>query len=339
MPRTASSFLILIFVFLGFALSLQAGAAHVSFTDYWQWLMHSLNPQNYPELSSQTATIISEIRLPRTLAAALVGFALGASGLTLQTVLRNPLGEPYTLGLSGGGALGAVVALALELQPWTFWVPAGSVLGCCAAAALVLGFSSRSFGHQSRSLILFGMMISLFFGAAVVTLLSVLNPEKLQQAMNWLLGEFGTTRDQWSYHLWPMILGLFFLLIAFAKHLDHLSLGSSRSLSLGTSPKLYRGFFIIITTFITAMAVSIAGLIGFIGLVSPHIARFLIRTSRHKTLLMASSAIGSGLLLISDSLGRLINTNSEIPAGSISALIGAPILIYFLLRPGHAQAD
>ncbi|MCC6276846.1 MAG: iron ABC transporter permease [Oligoflexia bacterium] len=305
----------------------------IELKDYLQWLLS-------PELlDEQVMLVISELRMPRLVATILVGLSLGSCGLVLQSVLRNPLGEPYTLGLSGGGALGAVIALGLNLEPWYLWIPGFSFLGCCLSAVIVLGLSSRTFGFQSRSIILFGIMVSLFFGALVVTIMSLLNPEKLQAALNWLLGEFGTTRDRWSYALFLPMVFLYFILLKLAPHLDALSLGDSRALSLGTGPKTYRIRFVIVATLMTAMSVTVSGLIGFIGLVSPHMARRLTKSSKHRGLLIYSALIGASLLTWADATGRLLSPDREIPAGSIAALLGAPLLVFLLMRPGHAQAD
>jgi len=127
-----------------------------------------------------SSIILSQLRWPRILSAALIGGSLGSIGLVFQTLLKNPLAEPYTLGLSGGSSLGAVLALNLALSPPLFWIPFLSSIGCFVATLLVLLLARRQLEFESRSLILFGIMISLFFGALVVTGMSILSPEKLQ---------------------------------------------------------------------------------------------------------------------------------------------------------------
>jgi iron complex transport system permease protein len=169
--------------------------------------------------------------------------------------------------------------------------------------------------------------------------MSVLSPEKLQSALFWLLGEFGTTRDQWIYILGPLLFTGFFLLLFKSNALDALSLGEARALSLGFSPQRERVELILISTFLTALGVSIAGLIGFIGLVSPHLARRFLKTSGHKLLLLGSALIGGTLLIFADTVGRTAAGNVEIPAGSVAALFGAPVLIYLLVSQSHAPTD
>jgi len=321
--------LMLVFLIAVSFWSLKTGSTSVTWSQIFEFL----------SLSPQASAILTQLRGPRILSAALVGGSLGIVGLVFQTLLRNPLAEPYTLGLSGGSSLGAVLALNLALTPSLFWIPFLSTVGCFTSAFLVLILARRQLELESRSLILFGIMISLFFGALVVTGMSFLSPDKLQGAMFWLLGEFGTTRDQWIYFLGPMMILGAILLIFKARSLDVLALGEARGLSLGFSPQKERVQLIIISTFLTALGVSIAGLIGFIGLVTPHLVRRFLKTSRHKILLLGSGLLGSTLLIVADTVGRTVAKNIEVPAGSIAALFGAPILIYFLVGQSHASTD
>jgi ABC-type Fe3+-siderophore transport system permease subunit len=182
-------------------------------------------------------------------------------------------------------------------------------------------------------------MISLFFGALVVTGLSVLSPEKLQSALFWLLGQLGTTRDKWIYYLGPFFLIGAAVLAAKSGALDALSLGESRAMSLGYSPKKERTFLIFLCALLTALGVSIAGLIGFVGLVSPHMARRILGTSKHRILLWGSFFTGGILMVFADAVGRTVAGNSEVPAGSVAALFGAPVLIVLLMRQRHARND
>jgi ABC-type Fe3+-siderophore transport system permease subunit len=320
-----------IILFLTMVLSLHAGPVVITWIDLWKFLTF--------QGMGDSHTILSQLRLPRIISAGLIGAALGSVGVVFQTLLRNPLAEPYTLGLSGGSALGAVLALNLALSPAIFWIPLLSSIGCLGSAGLVLILAHRQMEFESRSLILFGVMISLFFGAMVVTGLSILSPERLQAALFWLLGEFGTTRDQWIISLGPFLLFGILILIWRSDALDALSLGEARAMSLGFSPKKERTFFILICTLLTAFGVSIAGLIGFIGLVSPHVSRKLLKSSQHQIQLIGASLVGAILLIFADAIGRIAAGNIEIPAGSVAALFGAPVLIFLLMSQKNAQAE
>lgn len=314
-----------------FLLSLSLGAVQMSISEIWEAISGVG--------SSHTAdTILWALRIPRTFAAFMVGAALSTSGLNLQTVLRNPLAEPYTLGLSGGSCLGVIVAIVLGLQPEFFWLPAGSLLGCWIAVGIVLWLAGRKMGFESRGLILFGVMVSLFCGALVVTLLSTMSPDSFQSTISWVLGEFGSTRDPWIIWIGPILFVLIILNFLRVSRLNFLQLGEARSFSLGIEPAREKMFFILISTFLTSLAVSISGLIGFVGLVSPHITRRLLKTSRHELLLPAASLVGGCLLVLADTLGRVISTG-EVPAGSLAALLGAPILIVLLLGRAHASSE
>jgi len=321
--------------------SLHVGTAPISWSNIFSWLSslfaHTTADNNLT--SDQNFFILSTLRGPRTVAAFGIGAALGATGLTLQTLLKNPLAEPYTLGLSGGSALGAIAALTFNLEPATFFVPLASVMGCVLAVSLILALTWRRLHYESRSLILFGVMTSLFFGALVVTLLAFLSPDKMQAAMLWLLGEFGTSRDLWIFKLGPVIFICFALLMWRAKSFDAMELGDARMLSLGFSPRQEKLIAVILCTLMTALAVSIVGLVGFIGLASPHISRRILKSSQHQWLLPASALTGGTLLIAADNLGRILAKNSEIPAGSISALLGAPVLIALLVRRHHATIE
>jgi iron complex transport system permease protein len=320
-----AKFSILFFLALGaIGISLCSGHAALAFHDVLAWLTGG-------KLSDDAAFLLSNLRGPRTAATFIIGATLAASGLVLQTLLRNPLAEPYTLGFAGGSCLGAVIALSLSLEPPEFWIPTLSTVGCLLATSMVLGLGRRKLTFESRSLILFGIMISLFFSAAVVAGLSILSPQKLQTALFWLLGEFGTSRDIWIKYIGPVLIAGLFMLFLKTKALDALSLGEARTLSLGFSPRRERVILILLCTLLTALGVCISGLVGFVGLVSPHLARKFLKTSKHSQLLTSSVLIGATLLTLADSAARSLNFGAEIPAGSISALLGAPVMIVLLL--------
>lgn len=312
-------------------ISVHLGPVSISTQTIWEFLIGTSK-------DNQSSFILSHLRIPRTIAAALIGASLGICGLVLQTILKNPLAEPYTLGLSGGSSVGAMTALLFSFEPAIFWMPALSTIGCLLSVLLVVGISHRSIQFESRSIILFGVMISLFFGAVVVTGLSILSPTKLQSVIYWLMGEFGTTRDMWIKTLGPLMILIMAFIFSKSPSLDAMALGEERALSLGVNPKTLRISLVLACTLLTSMAVSIAGLVGFVGLVSPHVARRFLNTSSHRTLIVATAFLGGSLLVFADSLGRAILTQGEIPAGSVAALIGAPTLIYLLSKPHKGVA-
>jgi iron complex transport system permease protein len=316
--------LVLAFNIALIAISLATGAGTISFEELFYFLGNSLNDDSIKY-------IFSDLRIPRTFALMSIGLSLGYCGIVLQTLLDNPLSEPYTLGLSGGATLGAVLALLIGIQPVWLSLPAGSILGCVLITIMVLGFSQKKMLWKSNSMILVGVMISLFCGAFVTLIISLLEPSKMQLAIFWMMGQVGSPRDQW----WMYLFLLFAIAISFGffnrVHLDRFLLGEDLATNLGTNTKKIRMIFIVLVCLLTSISVSIAGLVGFVGLVAPHITYALLKTRRHAKTLALSPLVGSALFLISDILSRLMSKDIEIPAGSLMALIGAPILIYFLV--------
>jgi iron complex transport system permease protein len=290
------------------------------------------------ESDAVASLVFWDIRLPRAMAALWVGASLGLGGALLQTLLRNPLAEPYTLGLSGGASLGAVLAIALKIRPLDFSIPFLATIFCFGTAILVLSFSFKKSMNSSRNLILAGVMISLFFGSLVVLILSVLSAEQIQTALFWMMGQVGTERDS----SWPFAAVAFWLAILWSrfniKNLDRLLLGESVAQTLGTAVSSLSFQIIAVVSVLVAACVSVAGLIGFVGLLAPHLTKLLLKTHRHTQFIAGSALMGAVLLLTSDVLARIIGGDREIPTGGLVALIGAPTLIYLLLRRGsHVQ--
>ncbi len=305
-------------------LSLATGAGEVSFHELFSFLgTDSDSTINY---------ILSDLRFPRTMALVFIGLSLGYSGVILQTLLDNPLSEPYTLGLSGGATLGAVAALLFGIEPVWLSLPLGSVIGCILVTLFVLGFSTRSRLWKSDSIILIGVMISLFCGAFVTLIISLLEPSKMQLAIFWMMGQVGSPRDHWWGFLSILFVACFAIGLIKHIHLDRFLLGEETAINLGTNTQKYRLLFIVLVCLLTAMSVSIAGLVGFVGLVAPHISYLILKTRRHTKTLVLSPLIGSVLFLTADISSRMMSTDIEIPAGSLMALLGAPLLIWFLTK-------
>lgn len=318
-------FLFLILNLAMIAVSLATGAGQTSFQELFSFLNSSLSD---PTLNY----IFSGLRIPRTFALVSIGLSLGYSGVILQTLLNNPLSEPYTLGLSGGATLGAVLALLIGAEPIWLTLPFGATLGCFLVTLFILVFSRKVILWKSNSMILIGVMVSLFCGAFVTLIISLLEPSKIQLAIFWMMGQVGSPRDAW----WPYLFLIFIASFGYALlnriHLDRILLGDEIASNLGTDINSKRNIFIILVCFLTAMSVSIAGLVGFVGLVSPHISYALLKSRRHSKTLILSPLVGSFLFLTSDIISRKIATDTEIPAGSLMALIGAPILVWFLIK-------
>lgn len=319
-------YLFISLIFLTFLLSISLGVSSLGIEDILNYLF------NRNRLDHQSIYIIENLRLPRTLAAFLVGFSLGLSGLLLQTLLQNPMVEPYTLGLSGGASLGSLLFLIVGVHPSWAAMPLGALTGSLFVTFFIIKLASKTFYWSQNRLILVGIMISLFCGSLVTIGFTLLDPLKMQTNFFWLIGQVGTDRDQWWPFLFILIL-LSILFIYFSSHrLDSLLLGEDIATSLGAHPKHLRKWVLIIISLLTSFSVSIAGIVGFVGLLAPQLTFQLSKSLKHRQLIFISGIIGGLLLLGSDMVARLISQEKELPAGAIAALIGAPFLIYILLR-------
>jgi iron complex transport system permease protein len=309
-------------IFALFFLSLIVGGSDVGFDEVRTWLTSTLTDES-------TLFILSDLRLSRTLACMTVGASLGLAGSLLQTLLRNPLAEPYTLGLSGGATLGAVIAILLRWQPAWLIIPLASVLGCLIVTAFILKIAWRNTFYSQRTLILCGVMTSLFCGSVVVLLMTLFDPYQMQASFFWMLGQVGSDRDRW----WPFLLALLSLSLLWglknSSQLDRLLLGEDIAISLGANLFKIRIIMVLIASLLCSASVSISGLVGFVGLLAPHLAAIIGRRT-HFWHLPLSALMGASFLTAADILGRFIGHEREIPAGGVVALFFAPHFIFIL---------
>lgn len=291
-----------------------------------------VGPAGVPLLSlpgdESGATILYGVRLPRVISAVLVGAGLAAAGVVMQGLFRNSMADPYLLGTSAGGALGA--ATAIVLLGGAFSMPL-AFAGCIGAAFLVYGISRRAGRVPVEQLLLTGIAVSMFL-SAVLSFLMYISGESLHQIFLWLMGGFWTAswQDAWTGLL---VLPAAVPLLLLAREQDILSLGEEDALSLGVDIELLKKCLLVISSFVTAVAVSIAGSIGFIGLITPHIMRLWVGPG-HRMLLPSSMMAGGILLVLSDTLAR--TAGNEVPVGVVTAFFGAPFFV-FLLRRRYAS--
>lgn len=282
--------------------------------------------------------IIRELRLPRSLLAALVGGALAASGAAFQALLRNPLAEPYILGVSGGAALGAVAAITLGFAGAAAGIPiaafAGAILAIVAVLRIAISFDRTL---DTRILLLAGVVAAAFFNACILLALTFADTESFRSAIFWMMGSFsGAT---WSgvgmlaLYLTPGIL----LLIALARPLDLLSIGEDTAAHLGVSVERTKYLAYGCASLLTAASVAMSGVIGFVGLVIPHFVR-LLWGSGHRFLLPASVLLGATFLVVTDALARTVAAPMELPVGVLTAFVGVPFFIWVLKRPAGQVA-
>ncbi len=288
-----------------------------------------------PALREPDAVIVS-LRLVRALLAASVGASLAAAGAVLQGLFRNPLADPYVIGSSSGAALGAVLAMTLGFRSAGFgFSPIGGAafIGGLGATFLVYFVAGASrIRSDASSLLLAGSAMGSLISACVSIVLA-LKDKDLQQAWFWLLGGFsGRGLPQLGAAAPAMIVG-FTAAMASSRVLDVLAAGDEEARSLGLSPTAARLAVGAFAALAVSASVSVAGAIGFVGLVSPHLARRMVGPA-HRALIPASAIIGAAMLLLADALSRTAFAPVEMPVGAVTALIGAPFFLYKIARRG-----
>jgi iron complex transport system permease protein len=276
-------------------------------------------------------TIILSIRLPVAIAALIVGAGLGVSGAIFQAILRNPIADPYILGISSGAALGAAIAEALLFSSLS--VSLAAFIGAIVAMIMVYLLSLSSGGSAPLYLILAGVAISALLGSIMsfVMLMSNAMQIRIYSVMLWIMGGVKETGWHELIFISTAFVVLIVLAIFIAPYLDILSFGDEKASSLGVPVERTRLLSMIIAALLAGTAVYLSGLVGFVGLVVPHITRLVIGPS-HKRLITVSIFVGAIFLLFSDLIARTILKPVDVPVGIITSLIGAPFFLYLLLH-------
>jgi iron complex transport system permease protein len=281
---------------------------------------------------SNAALILRELRIPRTLLAIGVGSALSVSGVVMQTVLSNPLAEPYTLGIASGAALGAAIFTTLGLKLTFFGLNAGAVFGALAVLTILLKLVAQGRARQSDSMILLGVMLSLTCASLLAIWMALADPLGVQSITFWLLGDLsrvGLAPALALLFLSLLICGYFWM---FSRKLDAFLFGESMVESFGVSHKQTQQIAILLISILVGFCVSAVGMIGFIGLVVPHLMRKHLGSSLHYHLIPLSFIWGGAVLAFSDAIAHSIGSPHELPVGAITALVGAPAFIYLFVR-------
>ena len=280
-----------------------------------------------------TRTIVLDLRIPRALLAVLVGGALGLSGAVFQALLRNPLAEPYILGVSGGAAIGAVSAIVSGLAAAAAWsVPAAAFGGSLVAILLVFRVASgASGGLDTRVLLLAGVVVGAFFNALILLLLSFADTDRFRAAFFWMMGSLAGADRASLVWLAVCLLPAVAILLRLARAFDLLSIGEDTAMHLGSDPKRTKIVAYVTASLAVAASVAVVGVIGFIGLVVPHALRLAWRGD-HRFLLPASFVAGAAFLLAADTAARVVVAPAELPVGVVTALVGVPVFVVLLRR-------
>ena len=315
---------------------LLVGPVHIAPGAALRWLI-SLGDQP-SGMSEQQATILANLRLPRVIVAALVGASLSASGAAYQAVFRNPLADPYLLGAAAGAGLGATIAVVFgPSAAFAVTVPLAAFIGAVAGVGLAYGLGRSSLGGRSAtSLILGGIAVASFL-TAVQTFIQQQNAETLRQVYSWILGRLGTTGWDDARVALPSVVVAVTTLWLVRRLLDVVEVGDLEAESLGLNVGRLRVVVVVAASLATAAAVSVAGLIGFVGIIVPHTVRLLAGSS-YRQVLPLSVLFGAAFLILVDLVARTAVAPAEIPIGVITAFVGAPFFVLALRRSGRRAA-
>jgi len=282
---------------------------------------------------SMLHAIIWQIRLPRVLLAALVGATLSLGGLVFQALLRNLLAEPYILGISGGSAIGAIAGILLGLSRFP-GVSLTAFLGSMATLALILVMTSGQSVMKKESLLLSGVMVNAFCSSVIMFLVSVTQDAKLHNIIFWLMGDLSTADIRQVGILAGMLLPCFVIIFWHSHAMNLLLMGKEMAQATGISIKVVTITLLVTSSFMVSATVSYCGLIGFVGLVMPHLLRLILGPD-HRILVPACILGGGSYLVICDLLARTLPQQGELPAGVVTAIIGAPLFIMLLKKSGR----
>jgi len=322
-----------------FVLALNLGYATIPFRDILLILSKRVpllnNIVDYSALNVTYDTIISQIRLPRIICGALVGVGLSTAGVVYQGIFRNPMADPYVIGASTGASLGSALVFVLGVGVAVFGVNSVQVfafIGALLTVIFVYSLSKVGSKVPVTTLLLTGIAISLFQNALVTYLKTVSSDQVLHGLTYWLIGSLSST-ESWDnvFAILPFVVFGFIIAYLYSRDLNILALGEDQAQHLGVEIEKVKRILLISGALMTAAAVSISGLIGFVGLIIPHLTRVLIGPD-HRILIPTSALVGASFLMLCDAISRVIMGSGEAPVGIITAVAGAPFFIYLLRR-------
>ncbi|WP_340366689.1 FecCD family ABC transporter permease [Marinobacter azerbaijanicus] len=279
------------------------------------------------EGSNLQQTLVLELRLPRTLAAFATGGLLAVAGALMQVLLRNPLADPYVLGLSGGAAVGALLAMLAGLGGLI--VSGSAFAGAMLATLMVFGLAHGTGSWTPSRLLLTGVVVAAGWGAVITLMLAISPAQRLPGMLYWLMGDVSYARSPWP------ALGLLFLVcllvVPLGRSLNVLARGPMQAAALGVAVRPLEWTIYVLASLLTATAVTMAGSIGFVGLVVPHMLRLVLGNDQ-RLILPACALAGGTLLVLADTLARVVIAPEQLPVGVITALLGVPTFLYLLYR-------
>ncbi len=291
-----------------------------------KWVIGAQN-----SIPSEYRLILFEIRGPRILLAMLVGAALSVAGASFQALLRNPLADPYVLGVSSGAALGAIVTLIIGRSAEPF-LPLAAFLGASATIAAVYWLGQKAGQLESHTLLLAGVITASFLSAVIMFLMTTLSTRDLRGTAFWLMGDLSSPSPTWLLWLFGLLL---LVAVGFvygvASDLNVLLTGEREAAHLGVDVARTKTLVYLGASLMTGLAVSVSGSIGYVGLLVPHLVRLLF-SSDYRILIPSSALLGAMLIVLADTLARTVVAPTELPVGAVTAIAGAPVFIYLLRK-------
>jgi iron complex transport system permease protein len=308
------------------------GAVKVPVGEVLRMAARALGFGGVAEPEATHVTIIATLRLPRVLAAALVGGSLAVAGVAMQGLFRNPMASPEILGISAGGSLGAVAAITTGLASASVLVlPVATAIGALLAAALIYGIASTRGGTSLLFIVIAGMAVSSLFNGLVSGMLMFSKQYELSAYLFWTMGDFEGRGWQHLALAAPVLLPGIAVMAFFSRELNLFTLGEEGARSLGMSVETVKRLLLALAALVTGAAISVAGPVGFVGLLVPHLLRLIVGPD-HRTLVPASALGGALFLLLCDLLGRSVAPPFQIRVGIITAVLGSPYLLVLVVR-------
>lgn len=282
------------------------------------------------DLSAQQKAILFEIRLPRVFLGACVGASLAVAGASLQSLLRNPLAEPYLLGVSNGAALGTLVAFVF-FEQWAFARPVFAFVGAAIATCSVYQMARGRTGMNVERLVLSGVIVTTFLSSIIVLLTSLLDAARLRGYTFWLLGDLSQATKQGFYYTLAAAVAGTIVLTFQARALNLMMIGERDAFDFGVDVKRVRATVFAVSSMLVGVSVAASGSVGYVGLIVPHLVR-MAAGSDNRIVIPCSALAGAIFVVLADTFARTVIAPRELPVGAITALIGAPLFIYLLRR-------
>ncbi len=302
-----------------FIISLSIGSVDIS----TKQLLHALWIQD----DSMASSVVLDLRLPRTVVGFMVGAMLALAGALMQVLLRNPLAEPYVLGVSGGASAAVLVAMLSGLSG--FWISGSAFMGAMISMLLVFGLAHGKGDWSPARLLLTGIVIASGWGALISLILSITQGSQLRGMLFWLMGDLSYA--QYSHWALMVLIACLITSLMISRNLNILARGELQAATLGVSPRKIRYIVYFLSSLLAATAVTLAGNVGFVGLVVPHAIRLMVG-SDHRILLPAAFLLGGCLVMLADCLARTVIAPQQLPVGVLTAILGIPVFLVLLRR-------